>query len=127
MFSSFRDYRNEFLESRLINIFGNDIKKTPSEIESFIEEIIGELYRDHIIVNKQAYYKEISCAIEIIEYVGKVIPNYKNTSKYFDDENYTDVQILNIMLSMTISLDDLIRIQEEIKREETKKVREYLI
>jgi hypothetical protein len=28
------DYRNEFLESRLINKYGDDIKKKPYEIEN---------------------------------------------------------------------------------------------
>jgi hypothetical protein len=99
----------------------NDIKKIPYEIESLKEEIIGELYRDHIIANKQAYYKEISYAVEIIEYVEKAIPNYKHTSMYFDDENNPGVQISGLMLSMTIGFNDLIRIPEEIKREEKKK------
>jgi hypothetical protein len=51
------DYTKEIMESRLIDIFGNDIKKTSSEIKSLREEIIEELYRNHIITNKQTYYK----------------------------------------------------------------------
>jgi hypothetical protein len=59
--------------------------------------------------------------------VGKVISNYKPTSKYFDDENNADAQITDLMLSMTIDLDDLMKITEKIKREEKKKICDYLM
>jgi hypothetical protein len=85
------------------------------------------LYRDHIIANKQAFYKEISCAIEIIEYIEKVIPYYKPTSKYFDNKDNPDVQIPELMFTMMIGLDDLMRIQKEIKREEKGKACNYLM